>query len=144
MSCSAPDWQLPIKLADSREHVRSTLGDRRPCVAGSVSETCDSFPNSGISVEYDGDQVHAITIGGGNAGRDDIPYESHIVHGISIRDELTRLKAKLGEPIVIEPGPPPRYKWRRPPWMIEVVIGTDRDGEQKDKILWITISSAVG
>jgi hypothetical protein len=36
------------------------------------------------------------------------------------------------------------YKWRRPPWMIEIVIGAERDGKQKDKVLWVTITSAVG
>lgn len=145
-SCSSPpqDWQMPIKLSDSREFVRSKLGDRKPCKPGSQSQTCDNFPNSGLSVEYDGDHVHAITIGGGNAGPGGIPYESEIVHGISIRDELTGLKTKLGEPTVIETGPPPLYKWRTPHWMIEVVIGTERDGEQKGKILWVTITSAVG
>jgi hypothetical protein len=146
LSCSLQspqDWQLPIKLGDSRDFVRSKLGDRKPCVPESVSQTCDSFPNSGISVEYDGDQIDAITIGGGRAGPGGIPYESKIVQGISIRDELPSLKAKLGEPVVIESGPPPRYKWRRPPWMIEVVLGVERDGLQKGKVLWITITNAV-
>lgn len=145
LSCSrGQDWQLPVRLGDSRDSVRAKLGERKPCGPGSLSETCDCFPNSGMCIGYDNGRVEGITLGGGVADRDSIPFESRIVYGITIRDQLQELKVKLGEPNVIDPGPPPRYKWRRAPWMIEVVIGSDRDGEQRNKILWVTITNAVG
>lgn len=138
------DWRLPIMLGSERDAVRALLGDRTPCVPGFPSETCERFPNSGISVEYANNRVSVITLGGGTADQDFIPYESPIVYGITIRDHVPALNRKLGSPTVMDLGPPIRYKWRRPPYLIEVVIETERDGNLKDKILWVTITNAVG
>lgn len=138
------DWQLPIHLGDSKTEILPILGDTRPCVTGFSSDTCERFPNSGINVEYVDDRVSAITIGGGEADESGIPYEPPILFGITIRDDLDQLITKLGEPNVIDDGPPFRHKWRKPPWFIEVVIGGAQDGELEGEILWITLTAAVG
>ncbi len=144
-ACSGrAEWQLPVGLGDSRDTARRVLGDREACVQGAPSTSCDSFPNSGISVEYDGERVHAVTVAGGSPAQGVIPYQSAIVYGITIHDRLKDLKGKLGEPTAVDVGPPTRYKWRRPPLLVEVVLGSKADGDQQGKILWVSLSSAAG
>jgi len=137
-----PDWSLPIEFGDSRDKVRWILGDYR--VGGGLPDyeypDVESYPNSGMTIKYRDDQVQVITVGGGKPDEKSIPYQSPIVNGITIYDRLPQLMAKLGEPTMVVGN---QYKWRRPPYMIEVFIGAF-DWQPKGEILWITLTRAVG
>jgi len=97
-----------------------------------------------MTVEYEDGRVHAITLWGGNAEVDGIPFQSEIVYGITIRNNLRQLMEQLGDFDVVDPGPPLRHTWRKTPWLIEVVIDPDGEDEREGKILWITITNVAG
>ena len=141
LSCNhADDWQLPIHLGDSRVEARSILGSRTPC--DFPLDACEAFPNSGIEVKYDGDQVSEIMVFRDSHEERWIQYESPIIFGITMRDGLPELLDKLGEPTVADPEGFAMFKWRRPPWFVEVFFDTGGTGE--GKIMWITLTNAVG
>ena len=85
---TSPEWQLPIKLGDSREQVQMVLGAPSRSIPGSPDERYESYPDSGLNVEYDDfgrvSQVNIFRIG-------PLSYESPIFRGIRITDKMSQV-----------------------------------------------------
>lgn len=168
-SCRAvqPAWTLPIKLGDPKSKVYAVLGS--PSYTPPAADI-EWFQNSGLAIVYDPTGHVSSIVFHGESNQSFVTFRQPIIYGLKITDPLDKLIQVLGEPASAERDPVDLYleqqwlelgqrrevqsnrrvyKWRKPPYFIEVMIHT-KDFSQGNKlfkagtIIHFKVSKAIG
>ncbi|MBZ5537771.1 MAG: hypothetical protein LAO31_17590 [Acidobacteriia bacterium] len=118
----APEWRLPIKLGQSVEEVRQTLGspndkyspykiarDIDPqlieLLSLSPSNTVEIYYSSGILCMYEGKVLYRITLNPISDYQGFLVYSGEIINGVRLTDSKDMILRKLGNPTKVEDDP---------------------------------------
>lgn len=118
-ACSGSDWDLPVRLGESRSDVHAMLGPpndvlsaealrrRYPDVADDFAarnpnRSNESHYSSGLTIGYDGDQVYRVSVLRQDWVEGWILYSDPVVEGIRLSDTKATIFQKLGRPAKTE------------------------------------------
>jgi hypothetical protein len=155
-------WNLPINLGASKAEVYAVLGS--PSQSKEWNGDIEWFQNSGLVVRYDPQGHVSQIVVHGPSNVNFITFRKPAILGLKVTDTLSHFRSVLGNPTMVEDDPVDSYleeqgakpvkrtkvfKWRRPPYFIEVLAYTADETDQgrvfrAGTIKFVQIGKAVG